>query len=251
MASRSSRQRHLHSHCFSPRRASGRLHSRRRPPGAPRQPRSRRHYRHKRLSGTAADLPSRLRTEPVVAAHRTRPVTRPPRALTTRRWCPEAAAARADGARDSARRPGPTAGPPRGSRVPPLRRRAGLRGRPLAPRRCPTWLGAPQPPGAAGRSVTAARRRRSSRRQPYGVVERAELGFARKFPRTSGKGLGHLISAARANYECSSLSRQLVEAGSVPLAERSVPGVLSARDARSGVSPYGSASEHRVTYTEQ
>lgn len=160
MASRSSRQRHLHSHCFSPRRASGRLHSRRRPPGAPRQPRSRRHYRHKRLSGTAADLPSRLRTEPVVAAHRTRPVTRPPRALTTRRWCPEAAAARTDGARDSARRPGPTAGPPRGSRVPPLRRRAGLRGRPLAPRRCPTWLGAaggrrgppgvPSPPLGAG-----------------------------------------------------------------------------------------------------
>jgi len=107
-------------------------------------------------SGLAADLPPRLRTEPAVAARRTRPVTRPPRALTACRGCPEAAAG-AEGARDSARRPGPAAGPPRGSRVPPLRRRAGLRGRPPAPRRCPTWPKAPQPPGAAGRSVTAAR----------------------------------------------------------------------------------------------
>lgn len=142
--------------------------------------------------------------------------------------------------------------PPRGRRGGAAFRRSavgrGYGAAPWPPAAAPPGWG---PPGAAGRSVTAARRRRSSRRQPYGVVERAELGFARKFPRTSGKGLGHLISAARANYECSSLSRQLVEAGSVPLAERSVPGVLSARDAQSGVSPYGSASEHRVTYTEQ
>lgn len=101
-------------------------------------------------------------------------------------------------------------------------------------------------PAAAG-GRRAFRHRRSGR-QPRGV---AELGFARKFPRTSGKGLGHLISAARANYDRSSPSRRLAEAGSVPPAARSDPGALSARDARSSVSPYGSASERAVTYTER
>lgn len=94
-------------------------------------------------SGLAADLPPRLRTEPAVAARRTRPVTRPPRALTACRGCPEAAAG-AEGARDSARRRGGAA----------FRRSAVGRG----------YGAAPRPPAAAPPG-----RRPRSRRGPQGV----------------------------------------------------------------------------------